>query len=93
MQLETNNPTTNPTQTGPSLPWYRSGIVWLGIILTVLVIVGCVHMVIITRDFVIEAPTSNSQKKELTHFRGMPLHSLPESEPTEQGKDAGKAEQ
>lgn len=95
MQPATSNLQQAKNQTATPLPWYRSGIVWLGIGLTVLVIVGCVHLVVVTRAYVhtIDNPTQKSSTKELTHFRGMPLHSLPQSEPMEQGKDTGKAEQ
>lgn len=87
LQPETSNSTQLANEQADTyLPWYRSGIVWLGILLTVLVIVGCVHMIIITRDFKIDTPAPSSSKKELTHFRGMPLHSIPSSEATENGK-------
>lgn len=75
-------------QSDTYLPWYRSGIVWLGIGLTLLVIVGCVHLVVVTRAYVhtIDSPTANSSTKELTTFRGMQLHSSPKSDTDNGGK-------
>lgn len=90
LQPEINKP-SHHQQSDTFLPWYRSGIVWLGIALTVLVIVGCVHLVVVTRAYVhtIDSPTENSSTKELTTFRGMQLHSSPKSD----ADNGGKAEQ
>ena len=66
--------TNNHHQTATYLPWYRSGVVWLGIFITVLVLAGCIHFVVVTRPY-IQALDAQAEtgKKEITHFKGMPL--------------------
>lgn len=93
MPPETNNTHNNTPATRP-LPWYRSGIVWLGVFLTLLVIAGCIHLIVITRAYKIdttEPVAAQTTPGELTHFRGMPLHSAAPTEATEPTEAGGKA--
>lgn len=58
------------------LPWYKAPIVWLGVFLTLLVLAGCIHMIMVGHQAsTSEASTSSSKKDEkaLTHILGMPL--------------------
>lgn len=73
MQPEINN-----SQSDAKLPWYRSSIVWLGIIITLVVLAGCIHFVVVTRDLVLQSPnTAAPVKKELTTILGVPMSSSP----------------
>lgn len=64
----------NPTQTATYLPWYRSGVVWLGIFITGLVMAGCIHFIVVTRPYIQALEMqAESSKKEITQFKGMPL--------------------
>src|SRR5690554_4272209 len=69
------------------LAWYRVPVVWLGVLLTLLVIVGLVHMAYVSHQSVkntAEIPATTEQsKKTISHFRGMPLRrsQQPKAEP------------
>lgn len=56
------------------LPWYKAPIVWLGVFLTLLVLAGCIHMIMVGHQASTnEESTSNKNDKALTHILGMPL--------------------
>lgn len=87
LQPETNN-TTGDTK----LPWYRSSIVWLGIAITLIVLAGCIHFVIITRSLVAATPTEAAPQKELSRILGVPLSSQPQSTPAGPQQEASVKE-
>lgn len=57
------------------LPWYKAPIAWLGVFLTLLVLAGCIHMIMVGHQANSASETKNSNKddKALTHILGMPL--------------------
>lgn len=69
---------------GTKVSWYRSPIVWLGIVITVVIFIGCVQFLMLAADIRNQesaynsSNTSNAQsktpkKKELTHILGVPI--------------------
>lgn len=74
-----NNIQTDDTK----LAWYQSPIVWLGIILTVVIFLGCLHLLYIAAEIrsneasrVLEPiQKTTMKKKELTHILGVPISS------------------
>lgn len=75
----------NNVQTeGAKVPWYRSPIVWLGIVITVVVFIGCLQFLMLAADIRSQesaynstsnnnTQTKTSKKKELTHILGVPI--------------------
>lgn len=69
----------NVQEDGAKLVWYRSSIVWLGIVLTAFIFVGCVHFLYLGAQLRSQENTQNTavKKKELTHVLGVPISSSP----------------
>ncbi|HLR16899.1 MAG TPA: hypothetical protein VK099_03420 [Alcanivoracaceae bacterium] len=58
------------------VPWYKAPIVWLGIGITLLVLIGCIHMILLghrLNDFEQAPVPKNQDNKAFTHILGMPL--------------------
>src|SRR5690554_7470853 len=67
--------------------WYRSPVLWLGIVITVVIFIGCVQFLFLAADIRKQenaynlANTNNTEstqtkapkKKELTHILGVPI--------------------
>lgn len=63
------------------LPWYRVPVLWLGIFITLLVLFGCIHLLVIGHRYAdtSEQQTPTGETKALTHLFGVPLSSEPPS--------------
>lgn len=62
------------SQSGTRLPWYRVPVLWLGIFITLLILVGCIHLIVVGHRHAGDAATSQaSDGKQLTHLLGVPL--------------------
>lgn len=75
MTIQTKpSPQATNNDEGTKLAWYRVGIIWLGIVLTVLIFAGLVHFVYIAHKAAAnDAPRASNTAKELTQFKGMSL--------------------
>lgn len=78
--------------------WYRSPIVWLGIVITVVIFIGCVQFLMLAADIRSQESAYNStskntqtktpKKKELTHILGVPISASSIAKPEENATKA-----
>jgi len=80
LQKPSPQATNNVNEHDTKLAWYRVPVVWIGILLTLLVFIGLVHMSYVSHQSVknsaepkAKQPASETKPKGITHFRGMPL--------------------
>ncbi len=82
--------------------WYRSPTVWLGIVITVVIFVGCVQFLLLAADIRKHenahnlANTSNTEskttkKKELTHILGVPISASSLAKPEQSTNNTAEA--
>ena len=56
------------------LPWYRVAVLWLGIFITLLILAGCIHLLIVSHQHSSDSPSPTAtDSKQLTHLLGVPL--------------------
>ena len=62
-------------QSGTRLPWYRVPVLWLGIFITLLILVGCIHLIVVGHRHAGDAASTSraGDDKQLTHLLGVPL--------------------
>lgn len=67
--------TNEQRESDTSLPWYRVPVLWLGVFITLLILVGCIHLIIVGHRHAGDAATTSqtSDNKQLTHLLGVPL--------------------
>lgn len=89
---------SNKQTEGTKLPWYRSPIVWLGIVITIVIFIGCLQFLMLAADIrshESEYGLSNSQDqatnpsndKELTHILGVPISASSNASSDEQPEE------
>jgi hypothetical protein len=66
---------TKATASDTGLVWYRSSVVWLGILITVIIVLGYIRLVVISHQNNPEQPlpTAETDHKQLSEVLGMPL--------------------
>jgi hypothetical protein len=66
---------TKATASDTRLVWYRSSVVWLGILITIIIVFGYVRLVVISHQNNPEQPlpTAETDHKQLSEVLGMPL--------------------
>lgn len=74
---ETNSPSAQPTKT----PWYAVPVLWVGLVITIMLVAGLIHLAIMGHRYASDALESGSKSTEITHIRGMPLGLEPSSTP------------
>lgn len=81
---------------GTKQPWYRSPVVWLGIIITVVVLIGCLQFLYLAAEIRSNESSRNieirqdkaTNKKELTHILGVPISASSIAEPEKPNSQA-----
>lgn len=82
---------TNSQDNGTKTPWYRSFLVWLGIVITLITTASAVAIIYFGHKFAVDQPpivNTNAQgAKQLTHIFGVPL-SRPDASENESAPSA-----
>lgn len=63
--------------------WYRVPVVWIGIFLTLIILAGLVHLIIVSHDYQGQTAPAKPETRELRHVLGVPLSREPQSAPTQ----------
>lgn len=77
-------PVTNKADAhGAGTPWYRVPVVWIGIFLTLIILAGLIHLIIVSHDYQGQTALPKAETRELNRVLGVPLAREPQSAPVQ----------
>lgn len=65
--------TNDPTSHGTRTPWYRVPVVWIGIFLTLLIMAGLLHLIIVSHNYSGQTALPATATRDLNRVLGVPL--------------------